>query len=149
LIVLANELERAADYPGIARVIPLPELGAEHDDSHRILAGRSIRWDEPPAQKRWNAPVVRRVRRDVRRDDILGDITVGRGEVPPVLPDDALDGPRLAQLLELGAGHAGIAEAAGGVLQRQLHHAFSADVRKRIDQNAVDDAEHRARGADT
>ena len=57
--------------------------------------------------------MIRRVRRDVRRDDIFGDVAVGRREVPAVLADDALDRPCLSQLIELRAAHARIAEAAG------------------------------------
>ena len=112
-IVLANELQRAADDGRIARVIPLPELVAEHHDARRILTRRRVGGDQPSSHEGWNAPVVRRVRRDVRRDDIFGDVAVRRREVPSVFADDALDGPRLPKLLELGAGHARIPEAAG------------------------------------
>ena len=37
LIVLANELQRPADHGGVARVIPLPELIAQHHDARRVL----------------------------------------------------------------------------------------------------------------
>ena len=85
--------------------------------------------------------------RDVRCDDVLGDIAVGRRQVPAVFGHDALDRSRLSQLIQLRAAQARVAEAAGAVLQGELHHPIGADVRKRIDQDAVDDAEHRARGA--
>jgi len=35
--------------------------------------------------------MVRRVRRDVRRDDIFGDVAIRGGEVPSIFPDDALE----------------------------------------------------------
>ena len=80
--------------------------------------------------------------------DVFGDVAVGGGEIPAVLPDDAFDGARLPQLIELHAAHARIPEAAGRVPERELHHPIGADVGKRIDQHAVDDAEHGAGGAD-
>ena len=92
--------------------------------------------------------MIRRVRRYVRRDDVLGDIAVGGRQVPAILCDDALDRPCLSKLLDLGAAEPWIPESAGVVPERQLHHAIGADVGKGIDQDAIDDAEDRAGGAD-
>ena len=91
--------------------------------------------------------MVRRVRRDVRRDDILGDIAVRGREVPPVFRHDALDGSGLTHLLDLSAAHPCPPEASGGVHEGDLHDAIGAHVGEGIDQDAVDDAEDRARGA--
>jgi hypothetical protein len=35
--------------------------------------------------------MVRRIRRDVRCDDIFGDVAIGRREVPSILANDTLD----------------------------------------------------------
>jgi len=91
--------------------------------------------------------MIRRVRRDVGRDDILGDVAVSGGQVPAVFSDDALDCPCLSKLLQLSAAHARIPEPAGIIPEGQLHHAVGAHVWERIEQDAVDDAEHGARGA--
>ena len=66
----------------------------------------------------------------------------------PSSADDALDRPCLSKLIHLRAGHAWIPEAAGVVPERELHHPIGADVGKGIDQDAIDDAEDRAGGAD-
>ena len=148
LIVLAHELNGAPDDRRIAGVVALPELVAEHDDALRLLPRRRVRRDQPAPQHRRRAPVIRRVRGDVRGDDVFRDIAVGGREVPAVLADDAFDRARLPQLIELRAAHPRIPEAAGRVPERELHHPLGADVGKRIDQHAVDDAEDGARGAD-
>jgi hypothetical protein len=88
--------------------------------------------------------MVRRIRRDVRCDDIFGDVAIGRREVPSIFADDTLDRTSLSKLLELGAGHPGVAKAAGSVSEGDLHHSVGADIGERIDQDAVDDAEDRA-----
>ena len=83
------------------------------------------------------------------------DATTSSGISPSVVvrfhpssADDALDGPCLSKLLQLGTAHARVPEAAGGVPEGDLHHAIGAHVGEGIDQDAVDDAEDRARGAD-
>jgi hypothetical protein len=91
--------------------------------------------------------MVRRIRGEVRRDDIFGDIAISGCEVPSVFPHDAFDSSCLSKLLQLRAGHARISETAGIVREGELHHSIGARVRERTDQDAVDDAEHRARGA--
>ena len=101
LIVLAHELNRPPDHRRIAGVVALPELIAEHDDADRILPRRRIGGDQPAPEHRRRAPVIGRVGRDVGGDDVFGDIAVGGGEIPAVLPDDAFDGARLPQLIEL------------------------------------------------
>ena len=72
----------------------------------------------------------------------------GGREIPAVLCDEALDRSGLTKPLHLSAGHARISVAPGVVLERELHHPIGADVRKRIDQDAIDDAEDGAGRAD-
>ena len=81
-------------------------------------------------------------------DDVFRNVAVGGGEVPAVLGDDALEGARLPQLLELGAAQARAPHPARLVPERELHHPLGVDVGEWIEQDAVDDAEHRARGPD-
>jgi hypothetical protein len=91
--------------------------------------------------------VVRRVRRDVRGDDIFGDVAVSGREVPSILPHDALESPCPSKLIQLSGRHARISKTAGIVAEGELHHSIGAHVREGIDQDAVDDAEDGARGA--
>ena len=49
---------------------------------------------------------------------------------------------------DLLAGHPGTAQPPRGVPERDLHDPFGTDIRERIDQHAIHDAEHSARGAD-
>jgi hypothetical protein len=65
LIVLANELDRAADDGGVARVVALPELVPKHDDALGLLSWRRISGKKPSPQEGTNAPMIRCVRRDV------------------------------------------------------------------------------------
>ena len=92
--------------------------------------------------------MIWRVRSDVRRGNIFGNIAIGRREVPPILCDNAFDSPGLSKLLDLGATHACPAEASGGIHERDLHDPLGAHIRKGIEEDAIDHAEHRARGAD-
>ena len=92
--------------------------------------------------------MIRRVRRDVRSDDVFRDITVGRREIPAVFENGALYGPRRLQLLELGTGYARIPKTPSSVPQSNLHHSIRTHVREGIDEDAVDDAEHGARCTD-
>ena len=148
LIVLANELQGPADHGRVARVIPLPELIAQHHDARRVLTRRSVSRNQPSPHQRGIAPMIWRVRSDVRRRHIFGDIAIGRREVPPILRDDALDSAGLSKLFDLRATHARPAEASGWVHERDLHDPLGAHVREGIEEDAIDDAEHRARGAD-
>ena len=118
LIVLAHELQGPADHGRVARVIPLPELIAEHHDARRVLTRRSVSRNQPSPHERGIAPMIWRVRIDVRRRHIFGDIAIGRREIPPILRDDALDSPGLAKLLDLRATHARPAEASGRIHER-------------------------------
>ena len=120
---------------------------AKHHDARRVLTRRSISGDEPPTHERCNAPVIRGVRRHVRRDDVLGDIAISGRQVPSVLRYGALDSPRQSQLLQLRTGQSRIPETASTVTEGELHHPIGAHVGEGIDQDAVDDAEHGARGA--
>ena len=148
LIVLANQLDRAADHGRIACVVALPELIAKHHHARRILTRRRIGRDEPSAHERWNTPMIRCVGRDVGRGDVLGDIAISGRQVPSVFADDALDGSGLSKLVQLRARHARISETAGIVSEGELHHSIGAHVGEGIDQDAVHDAEHSAGGAD-
>ena len=85
---------------------------------------------------------------DIRCRDVFGQIAICGGEVPSVFRDDAFDGPSLSKLFQLGAADSRIPETAGAVLERELHHALGAHIGKRVDQDAIDHAEYRGRGAD-
>jgi hypothetical protein len=141
-------LNGLADDRRITRVVPLPELIAEHHDAHGILAGWCVGRNQPPAEKRRRAPMIRRVGRDVRGDNVLRNIAIGRRQVPAVFANHAFDRSRLAQSFELRRARAGIADASSGVDERDLHHPLGPDVRERIEEDAVDDAEDGARRAD-
>ena len=60
-----------------------------------------------------------------------------------------LDSRSLAKPLDLRSVQPGIPEIAGLVLERELHHAFCADIGKWIDQYRIHNAENRAGSADT
>lgn len=90
LIVLADELERSADHRRVGRVVSLPELLPEHHHPDRILTRRGVGGNEPSTHEGRNVPMIRCVRRNVGPDDILGNVAVRGGQVPAVLPDDAL-----------------------------------------------------------
>ena len=91
--------------------------------------------------------MIRSVWSNVRCNDILGEIAVGGGEVPPILSDHAFDHRNLAKPLDLRSGQSGIPVVAGLVLERDLHHTFRADIGKGIDQHCINNAENRAGGA--
>ena len=94
------------------------------------------------------ASVTKASGRDVRRRNVFGNVPIGRREVPPVFGNDAFDGARLSELLDLRAAHPGTAQPPRGVPERDLRDPFGTDIRERIDQHAIHDAEHGARGAD-
>src|SRR5262249_1925734 len=84
LIRLAYQLDGSPDDVGIAGVISLPELVSEDYDAFRLLSGGSVRRDQPAAHQSGCSPVMRSVRSDVTRLDILGKIAVGGGEIPSI-----------------------------------------------------------------
>ena len=129
LVVLPDELNRPPHHTRIAGVVPLPELVPEDDDAFGVAALRRIGRDEPSPHQRLVAPVVRRVGRDVRGDDVFRNVAVGGGEVPAVLGDDALERARLPQLLQLGAAQA--RHPASGLPRPGARSASSARNRRR------------------
>jgi hypothetical protein len=92
--------------------------------------------------------VIRRVRRNVGSDHVLGNVAVRGREVPSIFGNYALDRPRLAQLLHLRPVDPRVSKSSCAVPEGELHHPVGAGVREGIDQDAVDDAEHGAGRAD-
>src|SRR5881296_206766 len=91
--------------------------------------------------------MIRSVWSNVACNDILWEVAVGGGEVPPILSDHAFDYSNLAKTLDLRSGQPGIPVVAGPVLEGDLHHALRAHIGKRIDQHCINNTENRAGGA--
>jgi hypothetical protein len=91
--------------------------------------------------------MIERVRGNSDALDILGEIAVGGGEIPPVDGHDAVDRSRLVELLKLLAVQDYVVIVAGFVLQAKFDHAVGAGVRVRVEENGVNEAEDGAGGA--
>src|SRR5580700_2994060 len=81
--------------------------------------------------------------------DVLGEVAVGGGEVPPGDADDAVDRANLPKLIQLLTAQNYVVVVAGFVLQAEFDNAAGGGIRVWIDEHGIDDAENGAGGANT
>jgi hypothetical protein len=126
----------------------LPETIAEDDDGGGRLARRRVGRNDPAAEQRGDAEMIRIVGVNDEAANVFRKVAVGRGGILVLESDDTLERFKPAHL-----GNFGTAETHRGIVPFRIakiddREAICVAVGVRIDEDGVDDAEDGGGGAD-
>src|SRR5260370_18950424 len=141
-VALVDQVDILADDAGIAVVVPLPELIAQHGYIFGILALGPIRWQQSTPQQRRHAEMDESVGSEIHSLNVFGKITFGGREAPPVHRGNAFDTTGLPKLLQLRYAEVHKEGVPPSLVNRQVYHAVGIVIQIRIHQHAVDHSEH-------